>query len=102
MPGDSNLGGKLYISKARHRRVGDTYFVTLRDIVVRRKVKLLEIDALDDRTELTSILLEILYHDGVDLNAWLKDSAAICYLFGALDRVRDALIPTWGVEKDLL
>jgi hypothetical protein len=69
---------------------------------VRRKVKLLEIDALDDRSELTEHLLEILYHDGVDLNAWFKDSAAICYLFGALDRVRDALIPTWGVEKDLL
>jgi hypothetical protein len=32
-------------------------------------VKLLEIDALDDRSD---------------------------------DRVRDALIPTWGVEKDLL
>jgi hypothetical protein len=62
-------------------------------------VKLLEIDALDDRSELTSILLEILYHDGIDLNAWFKDSAAICYLFGALDWVRDALIPTWGVKR---
>jgi hypothetical protein len=36
------------------------------------------------------------------LNAWFKDSAAICYLFGALDLVRDALIPTWGVGTDLL
>jgi hypothetical protein len=36
------------------------------------------------------------------LNAWFKDTAAICYLFGALDQVRDALIPTWGVKIDLL
>ena len=57
---------------------------------------------LDDQSELPKHLLEILYHDGIDLNAWLKDTAAICYLFGALDWVRDALIPTWGVEMDLL
>jgi hypothetical protein len=69
---------------------------------VRRKMKLLEIDALDDRTELMSIRLVILYHDGVDLNTWFKDSAALCYLFGALDLVMDALIPTWGVGTDLL
>jgi hypothetical protein len=42
------------------------------------------------------------YHDGIDLNAWFKDLTAICYLFGALDLVRDALIPTWGVRMDLL
>jgi hypothetical protein len=46
-----------------------------------------------------SILVE---NDGIDLNAWFKDMAAICYLFGALDWVRDALIPTWGVKMDLL
>jgi hypothetical protein len=57
---------------------------------------------LDDQSELTEHLLEILYHDGVGLNAWFKDSAAICYLFGALVRVRDALIPTWGVKTDPL
>jgi hypothetical protein len=57
---------------------------------------------LDDQSELTEHLLEILYHDGIDLNAWFKDTAAICYLFGALDWVRDALIPTWGVKMDLL
>jgi hypothetical protein len=44
----------------------------------------------------------ILYHDGIDLNAWFKDLAAVCYLFGALDLVMDALIPTWGVGMDLL
>jgi hypothetical protein len=31
----------------------------------------------DDRTELTSIRLVILYHDGVGLNAWFKDLAAV-------------------------
>jgi hypothetical protein len=56
----------------------------------------------DDRTELTSIQLVILYHDGVGLNAWFKDLAAVCYLFGALDLVMDALIPTWGVGTYLL
>jgi hypothetical protein len=56
----------------------------------------------NDRTELTSIRLVILYHDGIGLNAWFKDSAAMCYLFGALDLVMDALIPTWGVGTDLL
>jgi hypothetical protein len=80
----------------------DLLILLLNFRIVRRKVKLLEIDALDDRTELMSIRLEILYHDGIDLNAWFKDLAAICYLFGALDWVRDALIPTWGVGKDLL
>jgi hypothetical protein len=57
---------------------------------------------LDDRSELPEHLLEILYHDSIDLNAWFKDMAAIYYLVGALDQVRDALIPTWGVKKDLL
>jgi hypothetical protein len=56
----------------------------------------------NDRTELTSIRLVILYHDGVGLNAWFKDSAVVCYLFGALDLVMDALIPTWGVGTYLL
>ena len=46
------------------------------------------------RLELSEHLLEILYHDGVDLNTWFKDKAAICNLFGALDRVGDAHIPT--------
>jgi hypothetical protein len=80
----------------------DLLILLLNFRIVRRKVKLLEIDALDDRTELTSIRLVILYHDGVDLNAWFKDLAAMCYLFGALDLVMDALIPTWGVGTDLL
>jgi hypothetical protein len=56
----------------------------------------------DDQMESTSIRLVILYHDGVGLNAWFKDSAAVCYLFGALDLVMDALIPTWGVGTYLL
>jgi hypothetical protein len=57
----------------------------------------------DNRTELMSIQLVILYHhDGIGLNAWFKDLAAMCYLFGALDLVMDALIPTWGVGMYLL
>jgi hypothetical protein len=56
----------------------------------------------DDRTELTSIQLVILYHDGIGLNAWFKGLAAMCYLFGALDLVMDVLIPTWGVGTYLL
>jgi hypothetical protein len=38
----------------------------------------------------------ILYHDGVDLNTWFKDSTAMCYLFGALDLVMDALAAFGG------
>jgi hypothetical protein len=56
----------------------------------------------NDRMELTSIQLVILYHDGIGLNTWFKDSAVVCYLFGALDLVMDALIPTWGVGTYLL
>jgi hypothetical protein len=51
-----------------------------------------------DRSELSKYLLEVLYHDGIDLNTEFKDRAAICYLFGALDQVGEALIPTWGVK----
>jgi hypothetical protein len=55
-----------------------------------------------DQMELTSIRLVILYHDGIGLNAWFKDLAAMCNLFGALDLVMDALTPTWGVGTYLL
>jgi hypothetical protein len=67
-------------------------------------MKLLKIDAIwmIDWRSCPSIFLRLLYHDGIDLNTWSKDTAAICYLFGALDWVGDALIPTWGVKMDPL
>jgi hypothetical protein len=40
------------------------------------------------------VYFEILYHDGIDLNNEFKDTAAMCYSFGALDLVNEALIPT--------
>jgi hypothetical protein len=61
-------------------------------------MKIIKIDALGQIDRSCRSILEILYHDGIGLNAEFKDVAVMCYLFGLLIMSKKLSYPL-GVSK---